>query len=60
MQIETKGGIRMSNEKEIVQILKLFHGLNKEDQEYIAGLLPVILKEKEKEKEKDEKERERE
>jgi len=50
----------MSNEKEIVQILKLFHGLNKEDQEYIAGLLPVILKEKEKEKEKDEKERERE
>ena len=56
MQIETKGGIRMSNEKEIVQILKLFHGLNKEDQEYIAGLLPVILKEKE----KDEKERERE
>ena len=58
MQIETKGGIRMSDEKEIVQILKLFHGLNKEDQENIAGLLPVILKEKE--KEKDEKERERE
>tara|TARA_R110000751_G_scaffold1121_1_gene4427 strand:+ start:1842 stop:2012 length:171 start_codon:yes stop_codon:yes gene_type:complete len=56
VQIETKGGIRMSNEKEIVQILKLFHVLNKEDQEYIAGLLPVILKEKE----KDEKERERE